>query len=414
MKDRKFLLLFITIFLDLFGFGIVIPVLPSYIKNLAGGDGKDWVVGIIIACFSVAQFFSTPLLGGLSDRLGRRPILLWTLLGNCIGYFTLAIANTLPLLMLSRTISGFCSGNLSVAQAYITDISTKENRTKAMGMIGAAFGMGFILGPPIGGYLNSHFGFWSLGAFSGGLCALNAIIMYFLLPESITIFNKDKKINLLPFKEFVKVFETPFFGRIFIISFIFVTGFFLFQIPSPLLWKEHFHLDEEHIGYLFGIVGISTSVVQAGLVGPIKKLLGEKNMLIFGNIIQGVTICAVPFIPIEAFWVLMPTCLFFQSLGNGMLNPALMSYLSQNTEPQHQGRMFGLYQSFGSLARIVGPVLGATLYGLHYIVPYATALVLFVLNTLLSLGIGSILSKYLLKKNQLDSEEIIQTENVYS
>jgi MFS family permease len=144
--------------------------------------------------------------------------------------------------MLSRTISGFCSGNLSVAQAYITDISTKENRTKAMGMIGAAFGMGFILGPPIGGYLNSHFGFWSLGAFSGGLCALNAIIMYFLLPESITIFNKDKKINLLPFKEFVKVFETPFFGRIFIISFIFVTGFFLFQIPSPLLWKEHFHL----------------------------------------------------------------------------------------------------------------------------------------------------------------------------
>jgi MFS family permease len=110
----------------------------------------------------------------------------------------------------------------------------------------------------------------------------------------------------------------------------------------------------------------------------------------------------------------MPTCLFFQSLGNGMLNPALMSYLSQNTEPQHQGRMFGLYQSFGSLARIVGPVLGATLYGLHYIVPYATALVLFVLNTLLSLGIGSILSKYLLKKNQLDSEEIIQTENVYS
>ena len=313
MKDRKFLLLFITIFLDLFGFGIVIPVLPSYIKNLAGGDGKDWVVGIIIACFSVAQFFSTPLLGGLSDRLGRRPILLWTLLGNCIGYFTLAIATT-----------------------------------------------------------------------------------------------------LLPFKEFVKVFETPFFGRIFIISFIFVTGFFLFQIPSPLLWKEHFHLDEEHIGYLFGIVGISTSVVQAGLVGPIKKLLGEKNMLIFGNIIQGVTICAVPFIPIDAFWVLMPTCLFFQSLGNGMLNPALMSYLSQNTEPQHQGRMFGLYQSFGSLARIVGPVLGATLYGLHYIVPYATALVLFVLNTLLSLGIGSILSKYLLKKNQLDSEEIIQTENVYS
>jgi DHA1 family tetracycline resistance protein-like MFS transporter len=381
MKKSPLTLLFLTIFIDLLGFGIVIPILPNYIKVLTG---NDYWVGITVAVFSLMQFFATPLLGGLSDRYGRRPVLLITLAVNVAGYLMLSQASTLIFLLSARALNGFASGNISVAQAYIIDVTPPEKRAKAMGLIGAAFGMGFIFGPPAGGLIMANFGFEWVGYFAAMLCALNLVPAFLFLKESLHEKNLDSPIRVVPVKDYQKAFKVPVVRQLFFINFFYITAFFLFQVCSTLFWDEHFGLNAKERGYTFAFLGVCTAIVQILLVGIMSKKIGDNKLMIGCNIAMGMIIICLGLVPRDGFipWELM--LIFFMALANGPVGPSSLSILSQNSNKREQGKIVGLYQSFSSLARVTGPLVGTSLYAESYLYPFIAGGVLMFLNAFLA------------------------------
>ncbi len=368
MENKKaFSIIFLTVFIDLLGFGLIIPILPTYAKELGATDAE---YGLIISVYSLLNFVFTPFLGAYSDRIGRRPIILMSVFMNMIGYIIFAHAVTLPLLIVSRVLNGIGSSNISAAQAYIADITKPENRTKMMSMIGAAFGLGFIFGPPVGGLLKSAYGIEGVGYGSAALCLLNLISVYFLLPESNKTLNKDAPIKFVPVDSYINAFKKPVLRELMWLWVIYVLAFAAMQTVSALLWKEQYGLDEKHIGYLFGIIGVASVIVQAGLVGRLNKMFGEKKLLVIGSVLMMIGLGTVPFVPHENFWFWAVVNICFISLGNGCLTPSITALISNITPPEEQGRMLGLSQSVGSISRILGPAMSGVFYGWYYALPY--------------------------------------------
>lgn len=368
MENKKaFSIIFLTVFIDLVGFGLIIPILPNYAKELGATDAE---FGLIISVYSLLNFIFTPFLGAYSDRIGRRPIILISVFMNMIGYIIFAHAVALPIFIFSRVLNGIGSSNISAAQAYIADISKPENRTKMMGMIGAAFGLGFIFGPPIGGLLKSAYGIEGVGYGAAALCLLNLISVYFLLPESNKNLNKDAPIKFVPVDSYVAAFKKPVLRELMWLWVIYVLAFSAMQTVSALLWKEQYGLDEKHIGYLFGIIGVASVIVQGGLVGRLNKTFGEKKLLIIGSIFMLIGLGTVPYVPHENFWVWAVVNICFIAFGNGCLTPSITALISKITPSEEQGRMLGLSQSVGSISRILGPALSGVLYGWYYALPY--------------------------------------------
>lgn len=387
-KSAKFIL-FLTIFIDLLGFGVVIPILPNYVKTLTS---SNFLVGMPVFLFALTQFFTTPVWGALSDKYGRRPIILVSLMISTLGYVIFSFSTGLVLLFIARIFSGVGSGNISAAQAYISDITEPKDRAKSMGMIGAAFGLGFIFGPPIGGFLMEDFGFVSIGIFCAALCIINLALAFFFLPESLTPERRqsDKKVSILPVRDYKRVLAMELLPMILLIGFIYVAGFFLFQIPSTLMWKEHFKFSDKEIGFIFMFIGVSTAIVQGGLIGLFNKWFGERKLLLWGNILLGLSVVGIPFVPKDLFVPLELILLFSLAVANGFVGPSALSIVSQIAPRNEQGVVMGIYQSVGSLARAFGPLMGASLYGLDFRVPYLMALVLY--------GINAILVVYFLRK----------------
>jgi multidrug resistance protein len=378
-SDRRYIVLFLTIFIDLLGFGLVIPILPNYLKDLAGSE--VWV-GIGIALFSAMQFIASPLLGSLSDRIGRRPVLLITLLANALGYVLLGLSygQGLGMLFLARAINGFASGNIGVAQAYIIDITPPEKRSGAMGLIGAAFGMGFIFGPSLGGLIMGTLGFPWLGWIAAGLCLVNLLLAQVTLKESIAQKNPTAPIRLIPITDYVGVMRQPVVRSIFLINFLYITAFFLFQVCTTLFWEDHFGLNDDQRGYAFTFLGVCTTVVQVLLIKPLSAALGDRKLLVIGNIGMAVVLVAMGLVPPGLFLALELPLIFLMALMNGPVGPSSISILSTQTDPREQGKMVGLYQSFGSLARVAGPLVGTSLYGVHYLLPFFLASALLLVN----------------------------------
>lgn len=368
MENKKaFSIIFLTVFIDLVGFGLIIPILPNYAKELGATDAE---FGLIVSVYSLLNFVFTPFLGAYSDRIGRRPIILISVFMNMIGYIIFAHAFALPLFIFSRVLNGIGSSNISAAQAYIADISKPENRTKMMGMIGAAFGLGFIFGPPIGGLLKSTYGIEGVGYGAAALCLVNLISVYFLLPESNKKLNVDAPIKFVPVDSYINAFKKPVLRELMWLWVIYVLAFAAMQTVSALLWKEQYGLDEKHIGYLFGIIGVASVIVQGGLVGRLNKTFGEKKLLIIGSIFMLIGLGTVPYVPHENFWLWAVVNICFISFGNGCLTPSITALISKITPPEEQGRMLGLSQSVGSISRILGPALSGVLYGWYYALPY--------------------------------------------
>lgn len=377
-KSAKFVL-FLTIFIDLLGFGIVIPILPNYIKTMTS---SNFLVGLPVALFALAQFFTTPVWGALSDKYGRRPIILGSVLISTVAYAVFSFAVNLPIVLISRILSGIGSGNISAAQAYISDITEPKDRAKSMGLIGAAFGLGFIFGPPIGGFLMEDFGFASIGWFCAGLCVINFALAYFMLPESIKE-KRDAKIDILPIRDYKYALSLELMPLIFGIGFIYTIGFFLFQIPSTMMWKEHFEFTDKQIGFVFTFIGISTAIVQGGLIGVFNRWFGERKLILWGNILLGLSVVGIPFVSKANFIPLEFILLFFLAIANGFVGPSALSIVSQLAPRNEQGVVMGVYQSVGSLARMFGPIVGSSLYGLDYRAPYLVALVVYGTNAVL-------------------------------
>jgi MFS transporter, DHA1 family, tetracycline resistance protein len=362
MKRSPLIVIFTTVFIDLVGFGIVIPVLPFYAEGTAF-NATPRTVGLLFASYSIMQLIFSPILGGLSDKYGRRPVLLLSIIGTGIGFLVLGLATTVWMLFIGRILDGITGGNISTAQAYIADVTTEENRAKGMGLIGAAFGLGFIFGPAIGGIL-SHWGIHVPFFFAAALCFANAILLFFTLPETVTADHpaKHSAARGRSLGHIIASLKQPKLAFILVIYFLFIVAFSIMTTSFSLYTMFRFGYDAQHTGYLFAYVGLIAVIIQGGLIGRLVKRFGEVPLVIFGALCFAISLFAVPFVGPAAGGLgalLIGGGVF--SMGNSLATPALTSLASKSAGPAQQGVVLGVTQSTASLARAVGPTLAALL-----------------------------------------------------
>jgi MFS transporter, DHA1 family, tetracycline resistance protein len=367
---KPIIVIFITILIDMLGFGLIIPILPIFSKELGAAN---YEVGLIAMSFPVMNFIFAPLWGSLSDRYGRRPIILWSVLLTGMAYLLFSQTTNLWLLILSRSLSGVGSANLSVAQAYIADITKPEERAKSMGFIGAAFGLGFIVGPTVGGYLKTlsapgHVD-W-VGYVAAGLCLINLITAYFFLPESLKVKQKDVRFNFKVISGIVTELKKPSIRELLLMNFIFITAFMMMQISASLFWKEKIGLTEIEMGNMFAFIGFATVIVQGVLVGKLVKKFGETRLLTFGTFLFIASLSMMPWVTRDTFIPFELIAMALMALANGCLTPSITSLLSKSSDPKDVGQVLGVNQSFGSLARATGMGVSGFIYGIEFHLPF--------------------------------------------
>ena len=362
MSRSPLIVILTTVFIDLVGFGIVIPVLPFYAEGTKF-NATPRMVGLLFASYSIMQLIFSPILGGLSDKYGRRPVLLISIIGTGIGFLIIGFAQTLSMLFAGRILDGITGGNISTAQAYVADVTTKENRAMGMGMIGAAFGVGFIFGPAIGGIL-SHWGIQVPFLFAAGLCFANALLLYFKLPETVTAQHpaRNRAARGRGFTQLFDSLKQPRLAFVLTIYFLFVVSFSIMTTSFSLYTMFRFGYDARHTGYLFAYVGIIAVIIQGGLIGRLVKRFGELPLVIVRALCFAISLFAVPFVGPAAGGLgalLVGGGVF--SMGNSLATPALTSLASKSAEAEEQGTILGVTQSVASLARAIGPFLAAIL-----------------------------------------------------
>ncbi len=357
-------ILFLVVFINLIGFGLIIPLIPFYADHLNVGPT---VVTLTIAAYSLAQFVTSPITGKLSDRFGRRPILLWTLAGTILSYLILGIADNLTLLLISRIFGGIMAGNIGTAYAYATDMTTEENRSKGMGLIGAAFGLGFIFGPVMGGYLagpdvqTANYLLPALAA--AGLSGAAFLGVFFLLPESLTpeLREELRTRPKVPLKQQLRItFSGQIVAMFVIVGFLFVTSWALFESIFALWANRTFHFGPSRIGMILSFVGVIGAAVQGGLIGPLTKALGEKILLVIAILLVGIGYVMLALAGDLSALILALSVL---AVGGGIFNPAISSLVSKEAAPTERGFVLGVYQSASSLARVIGPSVAGFIFG---------------------------------------------------
>jgi multidrug resistance protein len=349
------LIIFLTVFIDLLGFGIIIPLLPFYAESYGA---NAMTVGLLSTSYSLMQFAFAPIWGRWSDRIGRRPIILIGLLGSCLSYLTLALARSLVLIFAARIIGGIAGANIPTAQAYIADVTKPENRARGMGLIGAAFGLGFIFGPALGGVL-THLGpsapMWAASA----LCLANFVAAWFFLPESRATSGLGAGIGRL--EMFRRSLTRPRLLLLLLLYFIINAAFSSFESTFALFSERRFGFTAATIGYVFALIGVVLAFIQGVVVGRAVRSVGEHRIIPAAIAVVAVALALVPFS--HSVPMLLAACAML-ALGMGFNNPSLSSMVSRMTDPNDQGGVLGLAQSLGSLGRIVGPAWGGFLFDL--------------------------------------------------
>lgn len=351
-------LVFVTVFLDLVGFGIVIPLLPFYVQSM-GGSART--VGVLLGCFSFTQLLATPVLGRYSDRYGRRPIILFSLAANAVAMGLFALASyqrLLPLLFVSRILAGATAGNLAACQAALADISTAETRARAMGRVGAGIGLGLVLGPMIGG-LFSQWGAWFPPLAAGALALLGAIGVLVAMPET---HPASARATSKPRSRLSVLRESPrprALKLVLLLYFLVFLTMTTLQVALALLAQARFGWKAKEVGYIFAMQGGLGLLIQGVLIGRLSKAVGEVRLLVIGTLLLsagmlGVSLAEHPLALVGALIML--------GTGLGFIQPLLSSLASQAANPSLQGLTLGLAQSSGGLARTVGPVASGALY----------------------------------------------------
>lgn len=386
--------IFVTVFIDLVGFGIVIPILPYYAQQY-GASPRE--VGMLMSIFSFVQFFMSPVWGRISDRIGRRPVVITSLLAGGAGYVAFGFAPTLAWLFAARAIAGAAGGSISAAQAYIADVTKPEDRAKGMGMIGAAFGLGFIFGPAIGGILADeaprigHFIGGPFGAllierpfaapmfFAAGLSVTNAIAAIFRLPESLSPELRRQASAVVRkgrLQTFIHALGKPTLGSLLLVSFLGLTGFSMMEATFAMLMKLRMNLSPKEVGYIFAFIGVVAVIIQGGLMGRLNRRFGEWRLLYFGF---GILVVGFIVLPQVQHWApLLVTCAAI-AIGNALMTPSLNALISKTAAAHDQGSTLGVSQSAGALARIAGPSLGGLLFGVFFAWPYVAGALLLLL-----------------------------------
>jgi DHA1 family tetracycline resistance protein-like MFS transporter len=349
-RSLQFVTIFLTCFIDILGFGIIIPVLPLYAEHFGATALQiGWLVGI----FSLAQFFFAPIWGRLSDRVGRKPVLLCGVLGTVAGYLLMGLANSVAMLFVARLIDGISGANIGVAQAYLADISSPENRARAMGLLGAAFGLGFVFGPALGGWAGVTFNYSAPMYIAGGLAMLNFVFVMFCLPESRPPQAGHAKREPL-FPHLFEHVERRTYAWSLASYFLVVVGFSMMTAIFALLLLHRFGLDALHTGYILAGIGLLGAIIQGGLIGRLVRRFGEACLAFAGALFMCLGLCALA-LSEGLVWMVAATVAI--GIGNSLLMPTLSALASRSAEAGWQGRALGVMQSSGSLARWVGPMM---------------------------------------------------------
>ena len=356
-KKTALILIFFTVFIDLVGFGLIIPALPTYAQRL---HASEFTVGMLIASYSLMQFFFTPIWGRLSDKLGRRPMLLFSLAASALGYLIWGFADSLWMLFLSRIVAGFGNANIAVAQAYISDVTSLEDRAKGMGLVGAAFGLGFVIGPAIGCGLSAMgMGLSALGFVAFAFSLLDLILTAALLPEPQKRSNAgNERFGISP-KFFFDVLLNAKLKVSLAIFFISTFAFANMEATLILLTNKIFKFNDVQNMLMFLYIGILMVFVQGGLIHRLNKKYGEKKLIIIGTALIAV---GLVFTPISQNPVVLYLALAVLALGSGINTPANQSMLSKLAPSDTAGGVLGVGQSLSTLGRIAGPIVGCYVF----------------------------------------------------
>jgi DHA1 family tetracycline resistance protein-like MFS transporter len=374
-KNTRFLFILFTAFLSILGIGIIIPVIPYIVEQYVDASQKNMIalyVGLLISLYSFCQFFAAPVLGALSDKYGRRPILLLCLLGSAAGYILFGIGGSLGILFLARVIDGITGGDVGTVFAYIADITKPQDRGKYFGIVGATVGLGFMLGPSVGG-LVSHISLSAPLYLAAFLTLLNAAFGYFVLPESLSKGQRNSDFSLHhlnPFTQLSYVLKNN------ILKLLLFTGVFYFfpfaqlQGIGSVYLKDALNWSPANIGFFFLFVGIGDMITQGFLVGKLAPKFGQIKLVLAGFFLTGVAFLLYSFLPIFPLISIVVVYLIIYTLGSGLFEPSMNGLVSQIADPREQGRVQGASQSMQSITRIVAPLFAAFLYQFGHGLPY--------------------------------------------
>ena len=356
-------LMALTIFIDFTGFGLVIPLLPFWAEHL-GANAVG--VGLILTVYALAQFIFTPVLGSLSDRYGRRPIIIASLSIEALSFALSALANTLPFLLLARFIGGLGASNIGSAQAVVSDVTPAKDRARGMGLIGAAIGLGFVVGPALGGLLaplGPALPFWV----AMGVAIANMLLVFFFLPETrnrqaSTQADESREGNaFVLLAGWRQALRNATVARLVIINLLFTVAFTAMEAIFPLFTQHVFGWTAMQNGYVFTYVGFVIVIMQGGLVGQLVKRFGERSLLIAGLIMLGTGLALLSF---STQLALLLIALGILSAGDGMVSPTISALLSFASPSGAQGETLGFAQGIAGMGRVIGPLLAGTIYAL--------------------------------------------------
>ena len=375
---RPLLIIFLTIFVNLVGFGIIIPLLPFYAETFGA---SPLVIGLLFAVFSLCQLAAAPALGDLSDRYGRRPILVFSLAGTVVSFVMLALAHSITMLFAARIVDGLSGGNISTARAYVADVTAPKDRARAYGLIGAAFGMGFIFGPALSGAL-AHISYtapiWAAAALT--LVATGMAALW--LPETV---HRAHAGTGNPFRYLPSLFERPVVRRVLLIDFTYWFAFAVFQTTFALFVARRFGFDAPRTGYFFAAFGVLGAIIQGGLIRPIVRRLGDKPTFLLGLACAafGLVACTAVHSVVMFTIALVPL-----AFGIGFGHPTMSSLVSLAGHAEEQGRVQGAAGAVESLGRTFGPVWGnASLAAMGESTPYLSAAAVLAITFAIAMGL---------------------------
>jgi DHA1 family tetracycline resistance protein-like MFS transporter len=378
--------IWVTVAVDLIGFGVVLPILPLYAKEFGASEAT---AAALIAAFSAAQFVCSPLLGRLSDRIGRKPVLLFSLAGTAVASLITGLAGSVAILFVGRIVDGVSGASVSVAQAAVADVASPEERPHLLGLLGAAFGLGFVAGPAIGALAalsDRRLPFYIAAAIAG----VNAVVAVFRLPETHRpgqssgsegpiagtepVENTASVHGHVPVSAEVSAFRIPGVGRLVLASFLSLVAFSGFESTFALFANDRLDLHLSSTGAVFAVVGLVIVVVQGGMVRPTVRSLGERPVLLGGMAVMAVGLLLLALVH---SWLLLVPALLALTVGQGLSSPTLSSELAGKVTADRRGGVLGLQQAAGGLARVIGPIAaGFALEHLGAGVPYVVGAVL--------------------------------------
>jgi DHA1 family tetracycline resistance protein-like MFS transporter len=355
----------LTVLLDLVGFGLVIPLMNFYAERF---DATAVEVTALMASYSVSQFVFAPIWGSVSDRYGRRPVMLVSIAGTAVFLALFASATSLWQLFLWRALHGAAAANIGAAQAYVADVTTPETRARGMGLIGASFGLGFTLGPMIGGVLSAKIDLTAPIWLAAGLSAVNFVWAFLRLPESRRFGERSEGHGrVLDPRLVAEVLARPFVGRVVAMAAVATLAFSMLEATFGLVAEHVWSMTADTVGYLFGVIGVVGIVIQGGLIGRLVKRFGEVPLLLTGYALTTTGMVWLSRTSPDHLWfgggwgAVVVGCLLLAT-GTSLTNPSLTSLLSRSAAKEEQGRVLGVNQSLGALSRALAPTMGGWLY----------------------------------------------------